>query len=102
MEAIASKQLQVPTVLVKLPDDGLTTIICPQYFFVESSSCTHTNCNRAMNFCQQIPHRGEAFVKWAFSKMEQDPTWVFNILWTDEKLISRFMMTLTTITVAFE
>ncbi|GFX42045.1 uncharacterized protein TNCV_353521 [Trichonephila clavipes] len=26
----------------------------------------------------------EAFVKWAFSKVEQDPTWVFNILWTDE------------------
>ncbi|GFW32195.1 DUF4817 domain-containing protein [Trichonephila clavipes] len=25
----------------------------------------------------------EAFAKWAFSKMEQDPTWVFNILWTD-------------------
>ncbi|GFS68709.1 uncharacterized protein TNCV_1959131 [Trichonephila clavipes] len=26
----------------------------------------------------------EAFAKWAFSKMEQDPAWVFNILWTDE------------------
>ncbi|GFU33117.1 DUF4817 domain-containing protein [Trichonephila clavipes] len=26
----------------------------------------------------------EAFAKWAFSKMEQDPTWDFNILWTDE------------------
>ncbi|GFT79950.1 DUF4817 domain-containing protein [Trichonephila clavipes] len=26
----------------------------------------------------------EAFAKWAFSKMEQDPTWVFNILWTEE------------------
>ncbi|GFT74790.1 uncharacterized protein TNCV_2516841 [Trichonephila clavipes] len=25
----------------------------------------------------------EAFAKWAFSKREQDPTWVFNILWTD-------------------
>ncbi|GFX08534.1 uncharacterized protein TNCV_4170331 [Trichonephila clavipes] len=25
----------------------------------------------------------EAFAKWAFSKMEQDPTWVFKILWTD-------------------
>ncbi|GFX34364.1 DUF4817 domain-containing protein [Trichonephila clavipes] len=34
----------------------------------------------------------EAFAKWAFSKMEQDPTWGFNILWTDEahfSLISR-------------
>ncbi|GFT44642.1 DUF4817 domain-containing protein [Trichonephila clavipes] len=30
----------------------------------------------------------EAFVKWAFSKMEQDPTWVFNILWTDEARFS--------------
>ncbi|GFU77312.1 DUF4817 domain-containing protein [Trichonephila clavipes] len=26
----------------------------------------------------------EAFAKWAFSKMKQDPTWVFNILWADE------------------
>ncbi|GFW07056.1 DUF4817 domain-containing protein [Trichonephila clavipes] len=26
----------------------------------------------------------QAFAKWAFSKMEQDPTWVFNILCTDE------------------
>ncbi|GFT34789.1 DUF4817 domain-containing protein [Trichonephila clavipes] len=26
----------------------------------------------------------KAFAKWAFSKMEQDPSWVFNILWTDE------------------
>ncbi|GFX18162.1 DUF4817 domain-containing protein [Trichonephila clavipes] len=26
----------------------------------------------------------EAFAKWAFSKMEQDPIWVFNILWTYE------------------
>ncbi|GFW84156.1 DUF4817 domain-containing protein [Trichonephila clavipes] len=43
----------------------------------------------------------EAFAKWAFSKVEQVPTWVFNILWTDEKLISHFIMTLTTIIVAF-
>ncbi|GFW84700.1 DUF4817 domain-containing protein [Trichonephila clavipes] len=26
----------------------------------------------------------EEFAKWAYSKMEQDSTWVFNILWTDE------------------
>ncbi|GFX19716.1 DUF4817 domain-containing protein [Trichonephila clavipes] len=26
----------------------------------------------------------EAFAKWAFSKMDQDPTWVFNILCTNE------------------
>ncbi|GFX99295.1 DUF4817 domain-containing protein [Trichonephila clavipes] len=30
----------------------------------------------------------EAFAKWAFSKMEQDPTWVFNIMWTEK--IARF------------
>ncbi|GFV51971.1 DUF4817 domain-containing protein [Trichonephila clavipes] len=30
----------------------------------------------------------EAFAKWAFSKMEQDPTWVFNILWTDRAYFS--------------
>ncbi|GFW65794.1 DUF4817 domain-containing protein [Trichonephila clavipes] len=30
----------------------------------------------------------EAFAKWAFSKKEQDPTWVFNILWTDEAYFS--------------
>ncbi|GFS69547.1 uncharacterized protein TNCV_3894071 [Trichonephila clavipes] len=30
----------------------------------------------------------EAFAKWAFSKMEQDPSWVFNILWTDEAHLS--------------
>ncbi|GFU87173.1 uncharacterized protein TNCV_1305371, partial [Trichonephila clavipes] len=42
----------------------------------------------------------QAFAKWAFSKMEQDPTWVFNIF-GQMKLISRFMVTLTTITVAF-
>ncbi|GFU87804.1 DUF4817 domain-containing protein, partial [Trichonephila clavipes] len=40
----------------------------------------------------------EAFAKWAFSKMEQDPTWVFNILWTDEAHFC-FMVALTTITV---
>ncbi|GFX11608.1 DUF4817 domain-containing protein [Trichonephila clavipes] len=38
----------------------------------------------------------EAFAKWAFSKMEQDPTSCGQM-----KLISRFMVTLTTITVAF-
>ncbi|GFS90709.1 DUF4817 domain-containing protein [Trichonephila clavipes] len=34
------------------------------------------------------PTQREAFAKWAFSKMEQDPTWVFNILWTDEAQFS--------------
>ncbi|GFV69801.1 DUF4817 domain-containing protein [Trichonephila clavipes] len=32
----------------------------------------------------------KAFAKWAFSKMEQDPTWVFNILWTDEAHFSLY------------
>ncbi|GFT70794.1 DUF4817 domain-containing protein [Nephila pilipes] len=26
----------------------------------------------------------EAFMRWALSKIEQDSSWVFNILWTDE------------------
>jgi hypothetical protein len=26
----------------------------------------------------------EVFARWAFSKMEQDENWLFNILWTDE------------------
>ncbi|GFX00427.1 DUF4817 domain-containing protein [Trichonephila clavipes] len=30
----------------------------------------------------------EAFANWAFSKMEQDPTWVLNILWTDKAHLS--------------
>ncbi|GFS85690.1 hypothetical protein TNCV_4278671 [Trichonephila clavipes] len=52
------KQLQGPAVLVKLPEDWAYHHHLSVIFFVESSSCTHTNCNRAMNFCQQIPHRG--------------------------------------------
>ncbi|GFT68477.1 uncharacterized protein TNCV_4307603 [Trichonephila clavipes] len=43
----------------------------------------------------------EAFAKWAFSKMEQDPTWFFNILWTDEAHFSLHGDVNTTITVAF-
>ncbi|GFS64827.1 DUF4817 domain-containing protein [Trichonephila clavipes] len=42
----------------------------------------------------------EAFAKWAFSKMEQDPTWVLTSC-GQMKLISRFMAMLITITVAF-
>ncbi|GFX17920.1 DUF4817 domain-containing protein [Trichonephila clavipes] len=42
----------------------------------------------------------EAFAKWAFSKMEQDPTWVLTSC-GQMKLISPFMVTLITITVAF-
>ncbi|GFU72243.1 uncharacterized protein TNCV_369981 [Trichonephila clavipes] len=43
----------------------------------------------------------EAFAKWAFSKMEHDPPG-FLTSCGQMKLISRFMVTLTTITVAFE
>ncbi|GFY05082.1 uncharacterized protein TNCV_562141 [Trichonephila clavipes] len=43
----------------------------------------------------------EAFAKWAFSKMEQDPTWLFNILWTDEAHFSLDGDVNTTITVEF-
>ncbi|GFT57178.1 DUF4817 domain-containing protein [Trichonephila clavipes] len=42
----------------------------------------------------------ESFAKWAFSKMEQDPTWVLTSC-GQMKTISRFMVTLTTITVPF-
>ncbi|GFV89292.1 hypothetical protein TNCV_4151131 [Trichonephila clavipes] len=52
-------RLQGPAVLVKLPDDWAYHHHLSVIFFVESSSCTHTNCNRAMNFLQQIPHRGK-------------------------------------------
>ncbi|GFX33412.1 uncharacterized protein TNCV_4122461 [Trichonephila clavipes] len=43
----------------------------------------------------------EAFAKWAFSKMKQDPTWVFSILWTDEAHFSLHGDVNTTITVPF-
>ncbi|GFV23552.1 DUF4817 domain-containing protein [Trichonephila clavipes] len=42
----------------------------------------------------------EAFAKWAFSKMEQDLSWVLTSC-GQMKLISRFMVTVTTITVPF-
>ncbi|GFV38839.1 hypothetical protein TNCV_1004811 [Trichonephila clavipes] len=59
MEAIASEAASGINRLVKLPDDWAYHHHLSAIFFVESSSCTHTNCNRAMNFCQQIPHRGK-------------------------------------------
>ncbi|GFW89920.1 uncharacterized protein TNCV_4196081 [Trichonephila clavipes] len=70
-------------------------------FFVESSSCTHTNCNRAMNFCQQIPHRGKHLRSGPSLKWNRIPPG-FLTSCGEMKLISRFMVTLTTITVAFE
>ncbi|GFT71611.1 DUF4817 domain-containing protein [Trichonephila clavipes] len=67
---------------------------------INQSSCTHTNCNRAMNFCQQIPHRGK--------HLRSGPSLKWNRILPgfltscgQMKLISRFMVTLTTITVAF-
>ncbi|GFV27002.1 hypothetical protein TNCV_4064311 [Trichonephila clavipes] len=47
-------------------------------------SCTHTNCNRAMNFCQQIPHRGKHLRSGPSLKWNRGPTWVLTSLWTDE------------------
>ncbi|GFU95258.1 uncharacterized protein TNCV_4308571 [Trichonephila clavipes] len=70
-------------------------------FVVESSSCTHTNCNRAMNFCQQIPHRGKHLRNGPSLKWNRIPPG-FLTPCGQTKLIFRFMMTLTTITVAFE
>ncbi|GFX12231.1 DUF4817 domain-containing protein [Trichonephila clavipes] len=85
MEAIASEAASgTSRARVKLPDDWAYHHHLSAIFFVESSSCTHTNCNHAMNFLPADTAQREAFAKWAFSKMEQDPTWVFNILWTDE------------------
>ncbi|GFU03972.1 hypothetical protein TNCV_198571 [Trichonephila clavipes] len=71
MEAIASEAASATS---SASEAGAYHHHLSAIFFVESSSCTHTNCNRAMNFCQHIPHRREAFAKWAFSKTEQDPT----------------------------
>ncbi|GFX26021.1 DUF4817 domain-containing protein [Trichonephila clavipes] len=69
-------------------------------FFVESSSCTRTNCNRAMNFCQQIPHRGKHLRSGPSLKWNRIPPG-FLTSCGQMKLISRFMVTLTTITVVF-
>ncbi|GFY03505.1 uncharacterized protein TNCV_3211421 [Trichonephila clavipes] len=37
-----------------------------------------------MNFLQQIPHRGKRLRSGPSLKWNRIPTWVFNILWTDE------------------
>ncbi|GFX58703.1 hypothetical protein TNCV_804081 [Trichonephila clavipes] len=50
MERLRLKQLQGPAVLMMLPDDWAYHHHLSAIFFVESSSCTRTNCNRAMNF----------------------------------------------------
>ncbi|GFY06128.1 hypothetical protein TNCV_3108071 [Trichonephila clavipes] len=94
------KQLQGPAVLVKLPDDWAYHQHLSAIFFVESSSCTHTNCNRAMNFCQHIPHRGKHLRSGPSLKWNRIPPG-FLTSCGQMKLISRFMVTLTTITVAF-
>ncbi|GFT99029.1 DUF4817 domain-containing protein [Trichonephila clavipes] len=94
------KQLQGPALLVKLPDDWAYHHHLSAIFFVESSSCTHTNCNRAMNFFQQIPHRGKHLRSGPSLKWNRIPPG-FLTSCRQMKLISRFMVTLTTITVAF-
>ncbi|GFU28686.1 hypothetical protein TNCV_468751 [Trichonephila clavipes] len=69
-------------------------------FFVESSSCTHTNCNRAMNFCLLIPHRGKHLRSGPSLKWNRiSPGFLTSC--GQMKRFSRFMVTLTTITVAF-
>ncbi|GFV95404.1 DUF4817 domain-containing protein [Trichonephila clavipes] len=55
------------------------------------------SCNKLF---QADTAQREAFAKLAFSKMEQDPTWVLTSC-GQMKLISRFMVTLTTVTVPF-
>ncbi|GFU22280.1 uncharacterized protein TNCV_4856211 [Trichonephila clavipes] len=69
-------------------------------FFVKSSSCTHINCNRAMNFCQQIPHRGKHLRSGPSLKWNRIPHGFLTSCGQME-LLSRFMVTLTTITVVF-
>ncbi|GFY30179.1 DUF4817 domain-containing protein [Trichonephila clavipes] len=59
-----------------------------------------TKCNRAMNFCQQIPHRGKHLRSGPSLKWNRIPPG-FLTSCGQMKLISRFMVTLTTITVAF-
>ncbi|GFT44523.1 hypothetical protein TNCV_11581 [Trichonephila clavipes] len=94
-------KLQGPAVLVKLPDDWAYHHHLSAIFFVDSSSCIHTNCNRAMNFCQQIPHRGKHLRSGPSLKWNRIPPG-FLTSFGQMNLISRFMVTLTTITVAFE
>ncbi|GFW13925.1 hypothetical protein TNCV_4700601 [Trichonephila clavipes] len=60
----------------------------------------HTNCNRAMNFCQQIPHRRKHLRSGPSLKWNRIPPG-FLTSCGHMKLISHFMVTLTTITVPF-
>ncbi|GFX73769.1 hypothetical protein TNCV_4290851 [Trichonephila clavipes] len=101
LKRLRPKQLQEPGVLVKLPDDWAYHHHLSAIFFVDSSSFFHTNCNRAMNFCQQIPHRGKHLRSGPSLKWNRIPPG-FLTSCGEMKLISRFMVTLTTITVAFE
>ncbi|GFU74897.1 hypothetical protein TNCV_2488441 [Trichonephila clavipes] len=52
------EQLQGPAVLVKLPGDCCYHHHLSTIFFLESSSCTHTNCNHAMNFARRYRTEG--------------------------------------------
>ncbi|GFV39343.1 uncharacterized protein TNCV_1230451 [Trichonephila clavipes] len=78
------KQLQGPAVLVKLPDDwayppsSVRNILrrLLQLYLYKLQSCHE--------LLPADTAQREAFAKWAFSKMEQDPIWVFNILWRDD------------------
>ncbi|GFU44812.1 SCAN box domain-containing protein [Trichonephila clavipes] len=77
------KHLPGPAVLVKLPDDWAYH----HHLFTQYSSSNLPAVPVQIAIVPAVPHRG-AFAKWIFSKMEQDPTWVFNILWTDEARFS--------------
>ncbi|GFT88545.1 uncharacterized protein TNCV_263251 [Trichonephila clavipes] len=69
---------------LKLPDDWAYHHHLSTIFFVESSAVPVQIAIRAMTFFQDTTLGRKHFAEWAFSKMEQDPTWGFNILWTDE------------------
>ncbi|GFW91084.1 DUF4817 domain-containing protein [Trichonephila clavipes] len=84
MEAIASEansgtsSARKAARLLDLPTSSVRNILCRilQLYPYKLKSCHE--------LLPADTAQREAFAKWAFSKMEQDPTWVFNILWTDE------------------
>ncbi|GFV76200.1 uncharacterized protein TNCV_4672891 [Trichonephila clavipes] len=89
MEAIASKQLQGPAVLVEaarrlgLPPSFVRNILrrILQLYPYKLQSCHE--------LLPADTATREAFAKWAFPlKWNRGPTWVFNILWTYEAHLS--------------
>ncbi|GFW10851.1 DUF4817 domain-containing protein [Trichonephila clavipes] len=78
MEAIASEAASVREAARRIPPSSVRNILrrILQLYPYKLQSCHE--------LLPPDTAQRQAFAKWAFSKMEQDPTWVFNILWTDE------------------